>query len=102
MKKTLIIATLSFFLGIIIAGLIFIYFPEKNYSNNFAENSSSTSLSSSLYAQPSGQTRGNSDFVTIAEQTASAVVQITVEKVEKRSSRGFFQDPFEDFWERFF
>ena len=102
MKKTLIVATLSFFLGILIAGLIFIYFPEKNYSENFPESSSSTSLSPSLFAQSTGQTRQNLDFVTIAEQTAPAVVQIVAEKIEKRRTMGFFEDPFEDFWERFF
>jgi serine protease Do len=102
MKKTLIIATLSFFLGILIAGLIFIYFPEKNYSENFSESASSTSLSSGLFAQSSGQTKEDLDFVTIAENTAPAVVQITAERIEKRRSMGFFDDPFEDFWERFF
>lgn len=102
MKKTLTIATLSFFLGILIAGLIFIYFPEKNYSTNFPESPSSESMSSGLYAQPSEQIRENLDFVTLAEKTAPAVVQITAEKVEKRRSMGFFDDPFEDFWDRFF
>jgi len=102
MKKTLIIATLSFFLGILIAGLIFIYFPERNYPKDFPERTSSTALSSSLYAQSSSQMRENLDFVTIAEKTAPAVVQIVAEKVEKRRTMSFFDDPFEDFWERFF
>jgi Do/DeqQ family serine protease len=102
MKKTLIIATVSFFLGILIAGLIFIYFPEKNYSENFPTSSSTTSMSTGLFAQSTGQARENLDFVTIAEQTAPAVVQIVAEKIEKRRSMGFFEDPFEDFWERFF
>ncbi|MBN1224270.1 MAG: Do family serine endopeptidase [Candidatus Aminicenantes bacterium] len=102
MKKTLIVATLSFFLGILIAGLIFIYFPEKNYQKSAGKNVSSAALSSNLYALPSGQAREDLDFVTIAEQTAPAVVQITAEKIEKRRSFGFFDDPFEDFWDRFF
>ena len=72
MKKTLIIATISFFLGMVIAGLIFIYSPEQNYPDNFADTQPSSSLSSNLYASPTAQSREDLDFVTIAERAAPA------------------------------
>lgn len=102
MKKTLIIATISFFLGMVIAGLIFIYTPEKNYPDNYAETQPTSSLSSNLYASPSVQAREDLDFVTIAERAAPAVVRVTAERVETRSARGFFDDSPFDFWDRFF
>lgn len=102
MKKTLIIATISFFLGMVIAGLIFIYAPEKNYPDNYAETQPTSSLSSNLYASPSVQAREDLDFVTIAERAAPAVVRVTAERVETRSARGFFDDSPFDFWDRFF
>ena len=102
MKKTLIIATISFFLGIVIAGLIFIYSPEKNYTDNFVEAQTKPALSSNLYASTSVQARENLDFVTIAEKAAPACVRITAERVETRSVRGFFDDSPFDFWDRFF
>ena len=48
MKKTFVIALISFFVGILITGMIFIYLPEKNSIENFLEDPSSTSLTSSL------------------------------------------------------
>jgi serine protease Do len=102
MKKTLIIATISFFIGVFLAALIFMYSPEKNYSNNFAETEPSSTLSSYLYASSPIQAREDLDFVTIAERAAPAVVKITAEKVETRNVRGFFDDSPFDFWDRFF
>ena len=102
MKKTLIIATISFFLGMVIAGLIFIYSPEKNYPDNFAETQPAPALSSNLYASSAAQSREDLDFVTIAERTAPACVRVTAERVETRSVRGFFDDSPFDFWDRFF
>ncbi len=102
MKKTLIIATISFFLGMVIAGLIFIYSPEKNYTDNFAETKPKPALSSNLYAATSGQAGEDLDFVTIAERAAPACVSVIAERVETRSVRGFFDDSPFDFWDRFF
>ena len=102
MKKTLIIATISFFLGMVIAGLILIYSPEKNYPDNFAEAQPAPALSSNLYASPSAQAREDLDFVTIAERAAPACIRVTAERVETRSVRGFFEDSPFDFWDRFF
>lgn len=103
MKKTLVIATISFFLGIIIAGLIFIYSPEKTYPDNFVEGKPSPSLSSNLFASSRTQVAEQLDFVTIAERAAPAVVSVTAERVETRRVQSFFDEsPFEDFWDRFF
>lgn len=102
MKKTLFIALISFFLGILLAGLIFVYFPEKSAPDSFLEESSSSSLFTNLYASSPPQSRANLDFVTVAEKVAPAVVYVEALKVEKSRPRGSFDDPFfEDFW-RFF
>jgi serine protease Do len=102
MKKTLIIATISFFLGMVIAGLIFIYSPEQKYPDNFAETPRTSPLSSNLYATPPVQSGEDLDFVTIAEKAAPACVRVTAERVETRTVRGFFDDSPFDFWDRFF
>lgn len=106
MKKTFLIALISFFVGILITGMIFIYLPEKNSIENFLEEPSSPSLTSSLYASdPSSslQAKPDLDFVKIAEKVGATVVQIIAEKVEKRSVSGFGGNrPFDDFWDRFF
>ncbi|MGD9347861.1 MAG: Do family serine endopeptidase [Candidatus Aminicenantes bacterium] len=102
MKKTLIISTISFFLGMVIAGMIFIYSPEKNYPDSLAEAQQAPVLSSNLYASPSVQAKEDLDFVTIAEKAAPACVSVIAERVETRSVRGFFDDSPFDFWDRFF
>lgn len=101
MKKTALIALISFFLGILIAATIFVYFPEKNSPKSFLEKDSSPSLTSNLLASPSPQTKPDLDFIKIADKIASAVVQITSIRVEKRRVPSMFDD-FDDFWDRFF
>jgi serine protease Do len=102
MKRTLFIALFSFFLGIFLAGMIFVYLPEKNTPDNYLAETSSPSLSSSLYATPLPQSKPEYDFATIAAKVAPAVVYIEAERVEKVRYRSLLDDPFfEDFW-RFF
>lgn len=102
MKKTLLIALFSFFLGIFLAGLIFVYLPEKNTPDDYLAEAPSPSLSSSLYAAPLPQSKPEYDFATIAAKVAPAVVYIEAERVEKVRYRSLLDDPFfEDFW-RFF
>ena len=102
MKKTLFIALFSFFLGLFLAGIIFVYIPEKNTQVSFLDEPSAPSLSSNLYAAPPVQSKPEYDFATIAERVAPAVVYIEAEKVEKVQYRSMMDDPFfEDFW-RFF
>ena len=77
----------TFFIGVFLAALIFMYSPEKNYSNNFVETEPSSALSSNLYASPPIQAREDLDFVTIAERAAPAVVKITAEESGGRVNR---------------
>ncbi|MFC2170073.1 Do family serine endopeptidase [Acidobacteriota bacterium] len=102
MKKTLLIASISFLLGILLTGWIFIYLPEKNISENVFEDPSDLSYSSALYASSSVQAKPNLDFISISEKVGPAVVKIESEIVETRRSSGFEGAPFDDFWDRFF
>jgi serine protease Do len=102
MKKTLLIALFSFFLGILLAGWIFVYLPDKNSPDDYVAEAPSHSLSSRLYASPLPQSKPEYDFATIAAKVAPAVVYIEAERVEKVRYRSLLDDPFfEDFW-RFF
>lgn len=102
MKKTLFIALFSFFIGLFLAGIVFVYIPEKNTPVSFLDEPATPSASSNLYASPPVQSRPQYDFATIAERVAPAVVYIEAEKVERVQYRSMLDDPFfEDFW-RFF
>ncbi|MFQ6109176.1 MAG: Do family serine endopeptidase [Candidatus Aminicenantales bacterium] len=103
MKRTVLIALISFLLGIFVAGLIFVYFPERNRPESLSDEPSSSSFASTLYASPSLQSNPRADFVTIAEIVGPAVLKIEAERVEKRRTIGFGEEwPFDDFWNRFF
>ncbi len=103
MKKTLVIVGISFIAGLFLAGLIFVYFPEKNVQTSNWEEPSSSTLSSNLYAAPSLQAQAGLDFADIAEKVGPAVVGIVADKIERRRSRGYFENsPSDDFWNRFF
>jgi len=72
MKKTALVALISFFLGILLAGYIFVYLPEKNMPKSFLnESPSSTSF---LYASPNPQAKPDLDFVRVADMIGPAVV----------------------------
>ncbi len=104
MKKTLFIALVSFFLGLFLAGILFVYIPEKNapVKTSFLDETYAPSLSSNLYAGMPVQQKPEYDFANIAERVAPAVVYIEADKVERVQYRSMFEDPFfEDFW-RFF
>ena len=105
MKKTSIaIALVSFVLGLLIAGSIFVFVPDKDTQEFAADESVSAPLTSPLYASsppPPIQAAPGRDFTEIAERLGPAVVSILAEKVQKRASMGF-EDPFDDFWNRFF
>jgi len=103
MKKTLLIAGISFIAGLFLAGLIFVYFPEKSVQASNWEEPSSSALSSNLYASPSLQAQAGLNFANIAEKIGPAVLRIEADKIERRRTRGFFEDsPSDDFWDRFF
>ncbi len=100
MKKTVWIALGSFLIGLILAGIFFIYIPEKQADNKpFLEKNISSSYSSPLYASQISET--NKDFVEIIKKIGPSVVKIQATKVE-RVSFGAIDSPFDDFWDRFF
>lgn len=103
MKKTLVIAGISFIAGLFLTGLIFVYSPEKNVQASNWEEPFSSTLSSNLYAAPSLQAQAGLDFADIAEKVGPAVVRIEADKLEKRQRRGYFENsPSDNFWDRFF
>ncbi|MGD2295565.1 MAG: trypsin-like peptidase domain-containing protein, partial [Candidatus Aminicenantes bacterium] len=100
MKKTALLALLSFLLGILLAGYIFVYLPERNVPENFLnEPPPSPSI---LYASPAPQAQQDLDFVSVADKVGPAVVRITAERVETRRVVGLWDDWGDDFWNRFF
>ncbi|MGD8535964.1 MAG: Do family serine endopeptidase [Candidatus Aminicenantes bacterium] len=100
MKKTAIVALVSFFIGILLAGYVFVFLPERNMPQSFLnESPSSTSF---LYASPTAQAKPELDFVRIADLVGPAVVRITAERVERRRVVSFFDDWGDDWWDRFF
>ena len=100
MRKTAIVAVLSFFLGILLAGYIFVYQPERNVPDNFLnEPPSSPSI---LYASPAPQAKQDLNFVSVADKVGPSVVRITAERVETRRVVGLWDDWGDDFWDRFF
>lgn len=99
MKKILLVSLISFCLGLMLAGYIFVYLPEKDSPSSYLQKPAEASLSTALYAAPPAQTRVVLDFSEIADKVGPAVVEIEAEKVERR--RAFGGDIFEDFW-RFF
>jgi serine protease Do len=103
MKKLVIIALASFALGLLLAGYVFVYGPDRAPVQK-AElgRPGAPSLSSNLFAG-APETRPDLDFTKIVAQVGPTVVKITSERVEKRQSFGFPDDsPFDDFWNRFF
>jgi serine protease Do len=106
MKKYVVISIISFLVGALLAGLFFVYLPEKNTQESYLEEDTSFSITPAVYASSAAQVRPDLDFVNIAEKVGPAVFKILAERVEKRRVRGFWEDmpsdPFEDFWERFF
>jgi serine protease Do len=106
MKKFIWIGIVSFLLGIIVSGYVFLYLPERQAAKNSNFAASDPPLSSSLNAAPSSfspELQTNLDFVAIADKVGPAVVMIVSERVDKVKGYGFEdQMPFDDFWERFF
>ncbi len=104
MRKTSLIALISFFAGLILAAFIFVYVPRGNEGNILQAQIPAEEMSANLYAAESTvpqRIRADLDFASIADKISPAVVYIVAEKVEKVRVRGFFNSPFE-FWDRFF
>jgi serine protease Do len=107
MKKYVWIAVSSFALGLLLAGYVFLYLPEKSAApaDAFAKAAPpAPAASSNLFASAPPQEKVPLDFVAIAEKLGPAVVQIVAERREAAQAQGFGEDwPFgEDFFNRMF
>jgi serine protease Do len=107
MKKYAWIAVSSFTLGLLLAGYLFLYLPEKNATppDVFATAApAAPAASANLFAAAVPQEKATLDFVTIAEKIGPAVVRIEAERREQSRSSDFGEEwPFgEDFFNRFF
>jgi serine protease Do len=105
MKKYVWIAVSSFALGLLLAGYVFLYLPEKNAApaDVFAKPApTSPAPASNLFASSLPQEKATLDFVAIAEKIGPAVVRIEAERREQMQSQGFGNDwPFgDDFFNR--
>ena len=69
MKKTLIIATVCFILGLSLAGFIFVYHPEKDKAEAPPDDPSSEVFSPYLYAKSPAQVRTDLNFVTMPSRS---------------------------------
>jgi len=101
MKKVVWISLASFFLGILLAGYVFIYLPEKKIQEKSFLDNGPSSLGANLYAE-AVQAKPDLDFVKVSEKVGPAVVKIDCEKIEKQPMMGFEDSPFDEFWDRFF
>jgi serine protease Do len=105
MKKYAWIAISSFTLGLLLAGYLFLYLPEKSPAppDVFATAAPRPS-GPNLFAAPAPQEKATLDFVTIAEKIGPAVVRIEAERKETSQSLGFGDEwPFgDDFFNRMF
>ena len=102
MRKVVWIALTSFLLGILLAGYVFVYLPEKKApQRSFLDNPSSP-LGSSLYAD-TPQVKPELDFVRVSDKVGPAVVKIECEKLERQAMMGMPNGgPGDEFWDRFF
>jgi serine protease Do len=105
MKKYGWVAFTSFTLGLLLAGYLFLYTPDKPapVPGVFAK-AETTAPAANLFASPLPQEKATLDFVTIAERIGPAVVRIEADRREMSRSQGFGGDwPFgDDFFDRFF
>lgn len=102
MKRTLLVASIAFLFGILLAGYILVYLPDNNRANDYAASPSSSS-SANLFATPAPQPQisTGTDFTKIVDAIGPAVVKVQAERVEqRRNMAGDFG--FDDFWNRFF
>jgi serine protease Do len=101
MRKVVWISLASFTLGILLAGFVFVYLPDKKAeAMSFLHQPASNG---GLFAEETPQARPDLDFVKISDKVGPAVVKIECEKVERQSGvMGMPDMPGDDFWERFF
>ena len=91
MKKYVWIAISSFALGLLLAGYVFLYLPEKSAApaDVFAKAAApAPAASSNLFASSLPQEKAPMDFVAIAEKIGPAVVRIEADRRETAQSQG--------------
>lgn len=101
MKKVVWISLASFVLGILLAGYVFVYLPDKKAQEKSFLDTPSAQLGSHLYAD-TAQINPDLDFVQVSQKVGPAVVKIESERVEKQPAFRFEDSPFDEFWDRFF
>ncbi len=99
MKKSVWIAMGAFFLGIFLAGYVFVYLPDKKAEARSILDSSANSLGSHLFAD-SPAAGPDLDFIAVSEKVGPTVVQVVAERPVGQNRMS--QDPFDEFWDRFF
>ncbi|HOW86453.1 MAG TPA: Do family serine endopeptidase [Candidatus Aminicenantes bacterium] len=106
MKKYAWIAVSSFTLGLLLAGYVFLYLPEKPAAPRdvFAQAAPAPAPSANLFAESVPQDKPALDFVSIAEKVGPAVVRIEADRRESAGAQGFGGEwPFgDDFFDRIF
>jgi serine protease Do len=104
MKKYVWIGLSSFLFGLLVAGYLLVYLPDRNAPRaTVFEKPASDPMSTRLYASPGPENKADLDFVSISEKVGPAVVKIDAERRQAVSGFGIDEgDPFQDFWDRFF
>jgi len=104
MKKYIWAVLVGFAFGLLLAGYVFVYLPEKHTAaREVVSKPAAPELSTTLYASSAPEGRADLDFVKISEKVGPAVVKIVSEHKEKARQQGpDDQWPFDDFWDRFF
>ena len=100
MRKVVWISLTSFLLGILLAGYVFVYLPEKRAPQKSFLDNPPAPLGSNLYAdQP--QDKSDLDFVKVSDKVGPTVVKIECEKVERQRMPNMpGGGPGDDFWSR--
>ncbi len=99
MKRTVWIALGAFVFGIMLAGYVFVYMPEKKAGAKSFLAESSDSPGTNLFAD-APQIRPDLDFVAVSEKIGPTVVRIDAERVETAAAMP--DSNFDDFWDHFF
>ena len=102
MKKVVWISLASFCLGILLAGYVFVYLPEKNAPRKSFLDSQTVPPGSHLFADAPQAVKPDLDFVKISDKIGPAVFKVECEKVERQQMGGFPDSQGDDFWNRFF
>jgi len=100
MRKVVWISLASFLLGILLAGYIFVYLPEKRAPRG-ASSTIRRRPSAPTCMRISPRTSPTSIFVKVSDKVGPTVVKIECEKVERQSMPNMpGGGPGDDFWDR--